>query len=247
MNKCSVYWIHLPEHTDMFSQGYIGITNREVQDRYKQHIYMSKIGSEFIVHKAINKYIDKVVISTVLIGSREYCLDVESKLRPNEYIGWNIAAGGGAATVNPGRPTTQESKDKLSVALKNHWEGNDEAKAFISAVHLGRKRSVETRENISKSLKGKSFTEDRKLKLSQSRTGATKWTSNRADKALWAKADILYEYFVSNPGVGVDNMSKYFNINKYSLVNIHKYFRQGWNPKEDSQWQQFKEQYKDSK
>ena len=32
----SVYWIHRPEHTDMFTQGYVGIT-KDIKRRFKAH------------------------------------------------------------------------------------------------------------------------------------------------------------------------------------------------------------------
>jgi hypothetical protein len=227
----------------MFSQGYVGITSRSVEDRFKQHIYNAKIGSEYIVHKALNKYLEDVVVDTILIGTREYCLDVERKLRPNEYIGWNIASGGGSSLIVFGREASEETKLKLSKSLSKHWEDNKEAKDFIASVHKGRKRSLSTKQNISNGLKGKAFSDERKAKLSEAKTGTTMWKSNRADKAVWCNADSLYKFFIENPGVGVVLMAEHFQISKYSLVNIHKHFRQGWNPMEDSSWLDFKNNY----
>jgi hypothetical protein len=34
--SCSVYWIHHPSHTDIFTQGYIGISNN-VKNRFESH------------------------------------------------------------------------------------------------------------------------------------------------------------------------------------------------------------------
>lgn len=122
----------------MFTQGYIGVTSRSVEDRFKQHIYSAKIGSDYIVHKAITKYPD-VVVTTMLIGTREYCFEIEQKLRPSEYIGWNIASGGGSSLVVFGREASDETRLKLSESLSKHWEENKEAKDFIASIHKGRK------------------------------------------------------------------------------------------------------------
>lgn len=32
-NAC-VYWVRLPEHTDMFSEGYVGVTRKGLDERY---------------------------------------------------------------------------------------------------------------------------------------------------------------------------------------------------------------------
>lgn len=87
---------------------------------------------------AIEKYgWDNLVKQQVLIADEKYCLEIETKLRPNGHIGWNIVAGGGTPpkhygnnfrsgkpSPNKGKvgvyqskykgvPRTQELKDKL--------------------------------------------------------------------------------------------------------------------------------------
>jgi len=32
-----VYWIHLPEHTDIASQGYVGVSNTTASKRFTHH------------------------------------------------------------------------------------------------------------------------------------------------------------------------------------------------------------------
>lgn len=76
-----VYWVHLPEHTDMFSQGYIGVTPN-LKKRIREH-----------KHKFKDLW-DRIVIKTVLIADLAYCYMIESKLRPTKNIGWNKAIGG---------------------------------------------------------------------------------------------------------------------------------------------------------
>ena len=47
-----VYWIHLPEHTDMFSEGYIGVTEN-IKRRYYEHLKLAQQGSNITLSKAI--------------------------------------------------------------------------------------------------------------------------------------------------------------------------------------------------
>ena len=88
-----VYWIHLPYHTDMLSEGYIGFTSKTVMGRYAQHKSDAKRYPHITLYKAFCKYGDDLLVTTLVEGSDEYCLDVENRLRPWNKIGWNIKLG----------------------------------------------------------------------------------------------------------------------------------------------------------
>ncbi len=94
---CSVYWIHAPHHTDMFTDGYIGVS-RDVNKRWNYgHKWAQKNNrhENAILSNAISKYgWDVLVKDVVLISDEEYCYNTENKLRAKELIGWNIAVGG---------------------------------------------------------------------------------------------------------------------------------------------------------
>lgn len=88
----AVYWIAHKDHTDIFSQGYIGVSNN-VEKRWDYH---KKKGENNHIRNAINKYgWDNLVKKVVLIGEEDYCLEIENKLRPADKIGWNLVCGGG--------------------------------------------------------------------------------------------------------------------------------------------------------
>jgi predicted GIY-YIG superfamily endonuclease len=59
MIKYSVYWYKLTEHTDKYSQGYIGITN-DLKRRHKEHKYSANPKNKTFIDthftRAINKY-----------------------------------------------------------------------------------------------------------------------------------------------------------------------------------------------
>jgi len=115
-----VYWVHLDSHTDMFSEGYIGVS-QDLKSRFKNHVRQP---TNQHMANVIKKYgWDKLVKTQILIADKEYCLDIERKLRPNDFIGWNATAGGGFPPkpqkgMGKGRKLSQETKDKLSKAGK---------------------------------------------------------------------------------------------------------------------------------
>ena len=93
-----VYWIRLPKHTDITSQGYIGIASNFKQ-RMFAHKSCAKTGKEQTLYKAIRKHgWNNLTKEIVLISGNDYCLEIEKKLRSSERIGWNIACGGGEIT-----------------------------------------------------------------------------------------------------------------------------------------------------
>jgi hypothetical protein len=105
--KYYVYWLHLPEHTDILTEGYVGITKNPVR-RFYQHKY-----------KNLNrKFVDE--------GSKQYCREVEYKLRPRANIGLNINPGGMIPVVTTKRREvarhrmlTDNPMKKLGVIEKN--------------------------------------------------------------------------------------------------------------------------------
>jgi len=108
-----LYWISHPNHTDIFSQGYVGISNR-YKRRLWEHVNLNQ---NTHLKRAIAKYgWDNLVKKVMLIGDTEYCLDVELKLRPTDKIGWNIVKGGGkppSIPWNKGKKATPEEAERL--------------------------------------------------------------------------------------------------------------------------------------
>ena len=76
-----VYWIHKPEHTDILTEGYVGITNKQVSKRWYKHKLDAREDGLLPVHRAINKY-DDIIFEVILAAdNREYCQEIEKKLR----------------------------------------------------------------------------------------------------------------------------------------------------------------------
>jgi predicted GIY-YIG superfamily endonuclease len=90
-----IYWIHLPEQTDVTIDGYVGIAH-DFKQRMFSHKSCAKTGKEQTLYKAIRKYgWENLIKEIILIADENYCLQIEKKLRSKERIGWNIAIGGG--------------------------------------------------------------------------------------------------------------------------------------------------------
>ena len=134
MTHTSVYWIHRHEHTDMFNQGYIGVSNN-LKRRFWQH--RATPSNSHLKH-AITKYgWDNLIKEVVLVADRAYCLDIETKLRPTDKIGWNVRLGG----VDP------------PISRRSGFKHTDTAKEKNRQAHLGKKASEETKQKLSASLK----------------------------------------------------------------------------------------------
>lgn len=134
-----VYWIHKKDHTDIFTQGYVGITTKTVMERYKRHRENANCEDavKSILHKAILKYgADNLIVTTVVECSYEYASSLEKKLRPHRYIGWNIAIGGADPTML-GLRHTDESKEKMRRA-KLGTTLSEEHKSKLSKISLSK-------------------------------------------------------------------------------------------------------------
>ena len=160
----SVYWIHHPDHSDMLTQGYIGVSNN-VRARWNRH---KREAQNAHLANAIKKHGWDVLIKKVLlIADEAYCLMIEAKLRAQDNIGWNIIKGGGKPPVAHGNkyrvgisPTNKIGRPKHQLNLfKTAWNKGaqtpDDVKEKLSAARMGKpsprkgvKLSEETIEKI---------------------------------------------------------------------------------------------------
>jgi group I intron endonuclease len=183
----SVYWIHHKDHTDMFSQGYIGVSDN-VESRWKEHKLR---GHNTHLQNAINKYgWDNLVKEVIIVADRDYCLDLELKLRPKNQIGWNLMEGGGNPPSALGKkfgPRSEETKSKISAAKKGHRHTPEVEAIIIEQLiengketqftkglvpwNLGKPVEEHVKEAIRNAHLGKILTEEHKQKISKSCIG----------------------------------------------------------------------------
>jgi predicted GIY-YIG superfamily endonuclease len=138
-----LYWIRHPDHTDIFRHGYVGVSSNPKR-RWREHNTYKQNNH---LKNAINMYgWASLIKETVLIGDKDYCLDIESKLRPADKIGWNIVKGGGlppSATGKKFGAMPEATKIKLRIAKKG-----------CKPTRLGAVTPPEVRARISQTLKG---------------------------------------------------------------------------------------------
>lgn len=189
----SVYWIRCQDHTDMMSQGYIGVS-KNAEARFTQHFKRTQ-NRHFKF--AIEKYgWDNLVKTQILIADEDYCLDIERKLRPADGIGWNIVAGGGKPPLavgnkhklgipawNKGIPWSSEAKEKLSKAHLGQKPWNKGKKSDKPAWNKGLTYSEETKAKISLAKKGVKLSDETKAKMSASRMGKSPYQMTDEIKA----------------------------------------------------------------
>jgi group I intron endonuclease len=197
----SVYWIHHPEHTDMFSQGYVGVS-KDLKKRWNDH---AKRTGNLHLKRAIKKYgWDNLVKEVVLVAEETYCLMIEAKLRAEDKMGWNITKGGGMPPSALGMKFTrsEEWKQKQSVARKGKPSWNkgikytEEQKSNVFKLSeymkdkphgmLGKTQSIESIESMKQKKIGKKQTPESVEKRRKAMIGYvyTKTTCPNCNKSV---------------------------------------------------------------
>lgn len=134
-----VYWIHLPEHTDVLTEGYVGFTKHSAASRWTRHRRDLTKGARSCrgLAAAMDEHgLGALQMRPLVVGGLEYCVDLEARLRPYAHTGWNIGPGGQSPVLG-----------------RKH---SPEALAKINAHKAGRVVSPETRAKIAATLKGNS-------------------------------------------------------------------------------------------
>ena len=168
-----VYWLHLPEHSDMRIQGYIGVSNNPKQRLWEHFndVKTNKHCNPYLSH-VIKKYSDQLIQTIIFEGEKDICYAHEEELRPTKNIGWNLNKGGicppsasgrklstehkeriGKANAGRVYVCSEETKQKLSFASKGRILSK-EHKEKVRQARLGTKRSIETKKKLSESHKG---------------------------------------------------------------------------------------------
>ena len=114
-----LYWIRAEEHTDIYSEGYVGITTN-FTERLRAH---KKNRRKTPLTDAIKKYGWEALTFQIQITNitKDEALFLEKLYRPTVNIGWNNQAGGELG-VEPAWYSIKENSDKhkkaTSVATK---------------------------------------------------------------------------------------------------------------------------------
>lgn len=236
-----VYWLHLPEHTDITSEGYVGYTSKTVEGRYKKHRQDSfqKTKRNYTLHNAIRKYDEQIQLTTLVEGSEEYCLMIEEKLRPSESIGWNQAKGGFKPPSLKGKPLRKDLAEKL-VAFNTGRPKSDEAKRNMSISRLNfLKENPITSEE-------KEANRQRMLEFYRSNPKASELRKQSSDRVrlwkhpsagiVWLYCEEIFQLFTNKTPVTRVPRLLNVEITLTPIYGLYKKFRTGWQPSLDQEY-----------
>lgn len=173
MENYSLYWIHYPQHTDPYSEGYIGISIDPIA-RFAQH---KRSSDNYRVRSAISKGADLTILCHSI--TKEEAQILESQYRPTKMVGWNLTEGGGVPPNATGRQKTVAQRAAQS-GPGNGFYGRshtEETKQKISEAKMGKKMGLmsdEQKAKISQSNRGRKWSDESKSKLRENRVGKFK-------------------------------------------------------------------------
>ena len=136
MNKTpttTLYWIRLPNHTNIFTQGYVGVSSD-----FKNRIADHRTGTTNVLSKAGVGWED-LVVETWTIPFDTHRI-MERGLRPRRDIGWNTLVGGGGQgkpVGNTGENTSHKLTDEDKAAIVMQY-----ATGNLSMEKIGKKFNV---------------------------------------------------------------------------------------------------------
>lgn len=245
MSECNgwVYWIHLPQHTDVSTEGYIGITKAGIKQRYSQHLSEAKRGNKLPLYNAIRKYKDLMVVEQIFAGDYSECLRLEHFYRPTEKIGYNVAPGG--SSVNLGRKHSEDSKRKISESNRNRIISK-ETRLKFSKARIGKTLPISTRKKMSEAQKKIPFSEN-KMKAITAAAAKNRelhpWQNPFANKDTWALAAEVHKYMLENPTHGSRKVARHFCTTLGKIASLFKKIKENWNPNNCQDWQKFVTEY----
>jgi hypothetical protein len=85
---CVTYWLHLPEHTDIKTEGYVWVTN-DIDRRLSEHV---NYPSNDILEQVIPANVDRLVMDIVSEDDERACMKMERDLRPQRL--WRLVHDG---------------------------------------------------------------------------------------------------------------------------------------------------------
>lgn len=226
--RCYLYWIRKNTDTDIFTEGYVGVTINP-DARWKSHLYYAKTNKRnHKLYNALRKSED-FSMQIIVCSNVDYCLNLENKLRPLTNIGLNHAEGGRA--TQQGRLDYNYSSDvkqKISEGVKRAYKENKEFAEKQKICKIGKLVSDLTKERMSSSAK---------------KSDRTKWRNNVADKELWFNADDYYKLFKEDENITPSLFAEKCKLPLGKIGALLKSFRKGWNPTKDKEYIKFKENY----
>jgi len=149
-NVYCIYWIHLTEHNNKYTEGYIGITSN-FKRRMQAHSELKRKNNHF--KNAIRKYgwdnLEKEILKSNI--TLDEALKLEELYRPSQNIGWNSQQGGKLG-VEKGWYSIDKNKErhrkrtseatKKAIELKDTHEARSKRAKLSNAIHKDKYRKA---------------------------------------------------------------------------------------------------------
>jgi group I intron endonuclease len=179
LNEAVIYWIRLPEHTNIATQGYVGVS-KNVSRRITEHLrdLVATTHTNPHLKYAFNKYgWDRFIIDIFFCGHEDFCYLLENDLRPTKNIGWNITIGGhrGPGWPKGKKPSASSLKKATATKLKRYGNRKElrekERKKLVEenrqarAQRNAKKLEAHQKEVAERKLKRKQVREEKQAKL----------------------------------------------------------------------------------
>lgn len=222
-----MYWIHRPSDTNILTEGYVGITTNPLT-RFESHRKAAN-RTKTKNHKLYNSMAkhDDYIFEILIKSSRDYCSNLEEKLRPSKNIGLNHSKGG-----------LPISDERLSYVFKE---------TVRKKISDGVKQAYQLDPTITKRAgdkkRGKTHTEEhkRKIKESSKKINRNAWENENANHEMWLQAVEMFEAFSANPEITYYKLGKSFGFKGTTAKIIHEMFKSGWNPLNDQNYLKYKD------
>lgn len=135
-----VYWIREPHHSDIYSEGYVGVTKKPLRERIREH---KKNKKNSIVARMIRARSD--LVASVVHDSLEEkdAYFIEMTYRPVAGIGWNLQRGGEKGVES-------DWYDNPENSIKHSMKTSEGTRRGIAAKDTREARAERARQNHKK-------------------------------------------------------------------------------------------------
>ena len=158
---CYVYWVRRSIHSDIKTEGYVGITD-DIDRRFKQHRdSVDLVNYTSVITEALREHDDIVFDIVETCNDREDAKAMERSLRPEYRIGWNVAKGGGGRVDYD---FSEEHRKNLCIAASNKPPVTKETRKKMSESSP-KTKSAEHRRKIGEANKRRVYSDEMKEKL----------------------------------------------------------------------------------
>lgn len=257
-----VYWIREKQHTDVTKEGYVGITCKGFKKRLRDHKSVANKGDGYTLHKKINEIgLGNLKATVICVCEEDYAKFLERELRPNPFVGWNHAIGGGGGDPEAVSKSMSamwkdpEQRENRMSALRAVWD-SEEYKNTRSADTKKLWSDETYRKTMSKAKSSKEYKEKVSQKaieqwrdpeirgrmisaLSKAQKARFKdvpwWELPQGNRDL-AKISGNAFFDWRDDGMGYRRLHNKYGLKLTNFQGLVRRFKSGWNPWEDEMW-----------